>query len=484
MKSNEMEHLPHFHIEIRGQPVVFGDYNHFAYCVISYLVAYYANQDNSLSYCADSTHRIYVDGRDQNGNLKWPRDEEVEVSTISGPHFIDHDIAKDNFLTRESLPFHRYSDNSSEHHSSDEESSQFEIICTHANNSAHLTGLSYIDSKVIAFTILIKSIGQNLKEPGEGKVVLERSLSNRSTPLNSNLACLLEPRAGFALIEWNSSLLAIGGFNSGACLHTVEYLNKETNEWERWPSMKGRRGRCFAARINGSFGIFAGSNGAQHLTDCEILDPQTQTWSILNNFRLPFAHSVVVAGDNDIIYAICGSNEGDPSSLCYKYCLKTKVWQSIASTNYERVNPTAVWHEGSLFVFGGNSTWRCLRKCEVYKPDTDTWLELPSLPDPRRSAGITSFNGKIYLIGGTDGTITMSAVDILNTDTMKWEKGPELLCRRSSAGVTTKDGYIFVVGGFDGHTFKRTTELYDGISWNLLENDHTNEIDIFTCHQE
>ena len=59
--------------------------------------------------------------------------------------------------------------------------------------------------------------------------------------------------------------------------------------------------------------------------------------------------------------------------------------------------------EDDIYLIGGIDKLRqYLATVDVYNPQTETWSDIPAMPNPIYPQGAATVNGKIYVFGGLD----------------------------------------------------------------------------------
>ena len=111
-----------------------------------------------------------------------------------------------------------------------------------------------------------------------------------------------------------------------------------------------------------------------------------------------------------------------------------------------------------------------------YHPSTDTWLELPDVPDTLGvvAAGASEINGKIYLIGGyhvlpSGAELSSNRVQIFDTQTNLWEPGGAVIPVPIDDHIQAvwNDSLIYIVTGWSNSGNVSDVQIYDPVndSW-------------------
>lgn len=192
----------------------------------------------------------------------------------------------------------------------------------------------------------------------------------------------------------------------------------------------------------------------------ECLPSDSTKWQ--KRCKLPMARSNAgVCALNNRVYCIGGWNGQTGIKQCDVFNPEENTWTSIASLLTGRYQAGVVAFKNSLWTAGGSDAWNCLASAEIYDPETDQWTAAPSLLTPRRGCGLAVFNEKLYVVGGSDGSHSLSSTEIYDEETKTWTVGPNLTRARANVACVTVDGKLYVVGGFAGKHFLSTMEYLD-----------------------
>lgn len=267
-------------------------------------------------------------------------------------------------------------------------------------------------------------------------------------------------RCSVGAVNLNGKLYAIGGYDRGDCLNTVELYDAQVNEWMPVTNLNSSRGRLESEVVNGKVYAIGGSNGHTELSTVETYDETTNTWSFAPSMlqcRCNFGTGVI----NGRIYAV-GGYEG-PRNLksVEMYDPVAKEWRRVAPMNTERNNLCVEALDGKLYAVGGYNGWTCFNTVECYDPEENLWSLIPPMKIARRSAGAAVLHGKLYVIGGYDGTNFLNSVECYDPSTNEWKHVASLNTSRHNVTAVVIGDYIYAVGGFGGTSFLNSLECYD-----------------------
>ncbi|XP_054159334.1 uncharacterized protein LOC128957570 [Oppia nitens] len=229
---------------------------------------------------------------------------------------------------------------------------------------------------------------------------------------------------------------------------------------------------------------------------------------------------------NENFIYICGGNY---KNKCYKYDIRKKVWQQIASMNYGRRGFSLITLYNQLFAIEGlndepyysvevydpyNNFWRLgsslnikrqyygatvlynniyvcggsyndwIKSCEYYTPSTDEWMFSTPLTSGRSELALVAHDGYIYAIGGRDNSnYGLDLVERFNTQNKIWSRMANMLFKRTQCASASFMGSIYVCGGIyntnDSYYYTNSCEKYDSDKnqWTSIANMTTSRSD-------
>ncbi|MEO6434994.1 MAG: kelch repeat-containing protein [Tepidisphaeraceae bacterium] len=229
------------------------------------------------------------------------------------------------------------------------------------------------------------------------------------------------------IVEGNENVLltisSAAAYSVGTSSATVTIADNDSNptpdgDWPTsWTTAEvGKRNRweSGAAVIDGKIWVFGGWYADSDLAtqSYDLYDPATNKWTFKGTMPVPHSHSALAADDaNNVIYfagGLFGSYPGIPTN---------KVWKFNTLSN--------------------------------------TWSELPSMPENHSSGGLALVNNELHYLGGTlDDRETNTGRHVvlnLNNTAAGWTVAPSLPSPRDHLGVIVAAGKIYAIGGEFGH---------------------------------
>ncbi|KAH9113962.1 hypothetical protein LEN26_002738 [Aphanomyces euteiches] len=176
-----------------------------------------------------------------------------------------------------------------------------------------------------------------------------------------------------------------------------------------------------------------------------------------------------------IIFALGGTDGQAILKSSEYFDMVSGTWLPFRPMLTRRAYAGSTTFKNCLFILGGHHHRRrnravFLKSMEVYSPDTDEWLELPSMMHERSYLGVAVLSTYIYALGGYNGVRHFDCVERYNLDTGHWEHAAPMQTPRSGLNVAVAGNRIFAVGGFDGRDHLSSVEVYDPVanSWQFV----------------
>ena len=144
------------------------------------------------------------------------------------------------------------------------------------------------------------------------------------------------------------------------------------------------------------------------------------------------------------------------------YDTRRRTWTDAAPIPVAMNHPNVAAVDGKIYVIGaleGGASWEAIPDTYVYAPATDAWSELQAMPagTERGSAAVGVRGTTIYLAGGmrtlTPGPgglhDTVATVTAYDTATDSWSQLPDLPEARDHVGGAVVGDTLHVLGGRD-----------------------------------
>jgi subtilisin family serine protease len=153
--------------------------------------------------------------------------------------------------------------------------------------------------------------------------------------------------------------------------------------------------------------------------------------------------------DPESFYVISGVNEAfNITNKAWLYDAITDEWSQLANIPTGQEGPSAVCHDGYIYVLGGGGT----NQFFIYDIAADDWSPAPALPRNVWGAAVGIYAGYLYMIGGDNdfsfGGIS-NQVNIYDINAGSWiSTGTVMPTAAVSAGFAQAGQYLYVVGGW------------------------------------
>lgn len=272
------------------------------------------------------------------------------------------------------------------------------------------------------------------------------------------------------------------------------------DQWMAIPASGARpsaRYKHAAAVADEKLYIFGGSRNGRYLSDVQVFDFSSSTWSSLrlksvlqadqvkdNNSQevLPATsdHSMVKWGNKLLLLG--GHSKKSSDSMMVRYIdLETHlcgVIETSGNTPVARGGHSATLVGSRLIIFGGEDSSRRLLN-DLYALDLEkmTWDVLETTqtpPAPRFDHAATLHAGRYLLIfGGCSHSIFFNDLHVLDLQTMEWSlpeiRGDLVTPRAGHAGIAIDENWYIVGGGDNKNGCPETLVLnMSKLAWSTL----------------
>ncbi|KAK7343942.1 hypothetical protein VNO77_13080 [Canavalia gladiata] len=250
-----------------------------------------------------------------------------------------------------------------------------------------------------------------------------------------------------------------------------------------------------AAVVDEKLYIAGGSRNGRHLSDVQVFDLRSLTWSSLKlkaNVRKDDGNSSqeilpAISGHNMIRWGkkllLLGGNSKDSSAkLTVRYIdietCQFGVIKTSGSVPVARVGQSATLVGSRVILFGGEDMSRkLLNDVHVLDLESMTWemIETTQTPPAPRYDHAAAIQGQRYLLifGGCSHSVFFNDLHLLDMQTMEWSQpqtqGDLVSPRAGHAGITIDESW-FTVGGGDNKSGCPETLVLDmsKLVWSVL----------------
>ena len=249
-------------------------------------------------------------------------------------------------------------------------------------------------------------------------------------------------------------IVAAYGYDAGDT-NTTRIYSMTANTWSVGaPAPLPARAEGIGVLRDGKLYSIGGRNGVV-LNNLDRYHKNTDTWISLAPMPTPRA-GLGGTFSGRYIYAIGGRDGtgpcgGVPLTTVERYDTQTNTWIPLAPLPEPRSDLGALaMGNGRIYVFGGcDENHDVVGDVFVYSIALNTWSVAPPMPTPRAIFYQVGFAGnKIYVMGGADSSFAVSAAnEVFDTSTSTWSVDTPMTTPRGEMGVGSVAGTIWTVGG-------------------------------------
>jgi N-acetylneuraminic acid mutarotase len=293
-------------------------------------------------------------------------------------------------------------------------------------------------------------------------------------------------------IDHNASgIPSAGNYDS---FQLIETAGPASFNWKPAAAAPAPEFEGFGRMVNGklyTFGGYTSVNPFGSTQTAQVYDPATNIWTSLGTMPIPETHcGVAVDEQAGIIYFVGGLRglyPGTPTSDVYQYDTNSNTWTQLPSLPEALSAGEAALVNGQLHYFGGNvgedratdSNVHFVLDLSALTSGNAAWTSAAPLPDPRDHFSSVVLNGQIYTFAGEVGhdTLHLQQTDSYRYDPVAdtWTPFADIPIPRSHAESSTFlwNGKIIVAGGqVDDFLATATVMEYDPAvdRWFLLPN--------------
>jgi len=226
--------------------------------------------------------------------------------------------------------------------------------------------------------------------------------------------------------------------------------------WTTFAPMLQPRSESAVTELNGKIYVIGGyPQGRIPSNVVQVYDPATDSWSYGPPFPVPLHHTMAAVVDGTL-YVIGGEFEGAGTGRPSQYLDSVYMldeaadeWVPRAPMPTARSAGGAAVIAGKIYVAGGRPPRG--HDFAVYDPAADAWTVLPDLPTARNHLAVGAIDGKVYVAGGRFGpdfnSELTAVLEIYDPATNTWMQGPSMLEPRSGMSSIVANGCLWAMGG-------------------------------------
>ena len=235
----------------------------------------------------------------------------------------------------------------------------------------------------------------------------------------------------------------------------LEIYDPANDRWDRGTDMRVPRAALSVTVLNDNIYTIGGASSrltwGQSGQVVEVYHPLEDTWSRLQDLPFRICDQKAWPWENGI-FILGGSSFDilDPNNDFTKlYTPTTGVIFDKAKMTNRRGAFASCYHDGKIFVFGGQTTGaeQGNRSAEVYDPAKNSWRAIRKMPESRYGHTAVSVNDKILIMGGIERFHLQKTVFEYDPRKDLWRRLPDLPESRAFLLAERVNGKLYVMGG-------------------------------------
>ncbi len=276
-------------------------------------------------------------------------------------------------------------------------------------------------------------------------------------PLWSTAAALTTPRTGGTAVTaiGGGKAIAVGGSNAGGALTDVEIYDLATNTWSTVTPLKLARSSASITYLSGSKKVVACQGSSTATTSVEVYDVATNAWSDGTPFDVyrPYYGIAPTAGGTRVLLV-------DSTTKSEVYDPATKVWTVTSAMPFSHQMAFAMTPlpDGRVLVTGGGQippgAGGSNSKASLFTSSGlgGTWASAPDMHDVRLGHGAAVIGGTKVFVGGGSHVqgvpsgytiIAQNSTDIYDIASNTW----------TASSPVSKAGPLYVAGLGNGRGY-------------------------------
>jgi Kelch motif len=168
------------------------------------------------------------------------------------------------------------------------------------------------------------------------------------------------------------------------------------------------------------------------------------------------------------VYVVGGFEErsGETTAAVERYDIRRDSWRRMPSMPVGLNHPTAVAHDGRVYVHGGYRARRSLSSASPallgFDPSRNRWRRLPAAPTPRAAHAVGVIGDRLYAAGGANANGSLRSLEVYDFGDRRWRRGPSFPGppRDHTTGIAS-GGRFYVLAGREGSNNYTAAERYD-----------------------
>jgi N-acetylneuraminic acid mutarotase len=257
-----------------------------------------------------------------------------------------------------------------------------------------------------------------------------------------------------------------------------EVPDEETVVQERLPDLPSVRQEHAVVALDGEIYVIGGFT-PNVTASVEAFDPEVGSWRSVADFPVALHHANAAAIDGRLYVAgfYLGGSFTNADGRVFEYDPGPGSWSERGAmpAGTERASACVAAFAGQLYLFGGARAGS-VADASVYDVATNSWQELPPLPQAREHCVAGEIDGNLYIAAGrSNGIAGFDALTwVFDPVSATYARRAPIATPRGGAAGAVAGGRLYVFGGegnaADPSGVFANVEAYDPVSdsWQAL----------------
>jgi len=276
------------------------------------------------------------------------------------------------------------------------------------------------------------------------------------TPQEKALAKLPAARQEHSVAAAAGEIYVIGGYNPNVT-DSVQAYDPAKDKWRDVKSFPTKMNHGNAAGIDDKIyvaGYYINGTMSTATTDAYSYDPKADAWTKIASLPSGTQRAASCVGVNGgLMYVIGGADSGKSVANAARYDPTSNTWEELPVLPERREHCSAGFIKGVLYVAGGRADGITGIEPKTWAFDlaTKTWTEKASLAPPRGGLAGAVLADRLFVFGG-EGNMNASTgvfpdINVYDPSTNQWQALTPMLVPRHGYGAAVLDNRIYLAGG-------------------------------------